>query len=194
MVEGEADEVPENVALDAIMFAHKTIQPLIAMQEKLQAKAGKTKREHVVPEPDKKLVTAVERAAKTKLTKALAIAEKQARYEALDAVKAEVLEAYADPETYDNATRAAVGGIIGDLRKRLMREAVIKKGTRVDGRSTTDIRDIACEVEVLPRTHGAALFTRGETQALVTVTLGSREDEQMIDALSGVSFKGFLFH
>jgi polyribonucleotide nucleotidyltransferase len=194
MVEGEAKEVSEAVALDAIMFAHKTVQPLIALQEKLAAKAGKAKRPLPVVERDEKLAAAVDKFAKAKLAKALSIKEKQERYAALDALKDEVVAKFYDPATQEESVAKQVGDVYADLKKRVMREAVIKNGERVDGRSPTDIREITCEPGILPRTHGSALFTRGETQALVTVTLGSRDDEQMIDALSGISFKGFLFH
>jgi polyribonucleotide nucleotidyltransferase len=193
MVEGEAKEVSEATALEAIMFAHKTIQPLIVMQEKLIAKAGKAKRDVVPMELDKKLVAAVEKFAKTKLVKALSVKEKLERYAALDALKDEVKEKFVTPDA-EPATAKQVSEIYADFKKRVMREGVLKSGLRVDGRSPTDIREITCETGILPRTHGSALFTRGETQALVTVTLGSRDDEQMIDALSGLSFKGFLFH
>jgi polyribonucleotide nucleotidyltransferase len=194
MVEGEAKEVSEAVALDAIMFAHKTVQPLIAMQEKLAAKAGKKKRPAPVVEVDKKLAAAIEKYAKTKLAKALTVKDKLDRYAALDALKEEIGANFYNPEKDNEATGKQVGEIYADLKKRMMREGVLKNGQRVDGRSPTDIREITCETGVLPRTHGSALFTRGETQALVTVTLGSRDDEQMIDALSGLSFKSFLFH
>jgi polyribonucleotide nucleotidyltransferase len=194
MVEGEAKEVSEAVALDAIMFAHKTIQPLIEMQEKLAQKAGKSKRVLEVVEPDKKVVAAVEKFARAKLGKALAIREKLERYAGLDALKDEVLAEFTAAEGADEAAVKQAGEAFADLKKQVMREGVLKSGARVDGRSPTDIREISCETGVLPRTHGSALFTRGETQALVTVTLGSRDDEQLIDALSGVSFKPFLFH
>ncbi|HKJ00752.1 MAG TPA: polyribonucleotide nucleotidyltransferase [bacterium] len=194
MVEGEAKEVSEAVALDAIMFAHKTIQPLIELQEKLATKAGKPKRKVAPVQRDAKLATAVEKFAKTKLGKALTIKEKLDRYAALDALKEEVVAKFYNPEKDPDSVGKEVGEIYGDLKKRVMRDAIIKSGARVDGRSPTDIREITCETSILPRTHGSGLFTRGETQALVTVTLGSRDDEQMIDALSGISFKGFLFH
>ena len=194
MVEGEAKEVSEAVALDAIMFAHKTIQPLITMQEKLAAKAGKAKRSRPVIERDAKLAAAVEKFAKTKITKALTVKDKLERYAGLDALKEEVLGKFYSPEKDDADVAKQVGEIYSDLKRQYMREGVLKNGQRVDGRSLTDIREITCDAGLLPRTHGSALFTRGETQALVTVTLGSREDEQMIDALSGLSYKGFLFH
>ncbi|MBI3992120.1 MAG: polyribonucleotide nucleotidyltransferase [Candidatus Lambdaproteobacteria bacterium] len=194
MVEGEAKEVSEAVALDGIMLAHKEMQPLIDLQEALQKAEGKAKRVVAAPEIDKKLLAAVEKACKTKLGKALKVKEKQARYAALDEVKDEVLASFYDADKDDESVKKHVKAAYDNLKKSVMREAILKSGERVDGRKTTDIRPITCELGVLPRAHGSALFTRGETQALVTATLGSREDEQMIDALSGISFKGFTFH
>lgn len=194
MVEGEAQTVSESVALDAIMFAHKAMQPLLSMQDKLQKKSGKPKWSLQASEVDSSLKSAVEKFCRGELGKALSISDKQGRYAALEAVESETLQKFYDGERDDEGVKRQVTGIVADLQKRLMREGVLKNGTRVDGRSTTDIRPIDCEVGVLPRSHGSALFTRGETQALVTVTLGARDDEQMIDALSGISFKGFLFH
>ena len=194
MVEGEAKEVSEAIALEAIMTAHKAIQPLIVMQEKMQKKEGRTKRLAPVVEVDKKLAADVEKFAKAKLAKALGEKDKMERYAALDAVKDETVAKFFDPEKDDAGVAKAVKEIFGDLKKTMMREDILKKGVRVDGRGTREIRPIDCDPGLLPRTHGSALFTRGETQALVTVTLGDRMDEQMIDALSGLSYKGFLFH
>jgi len=194
MVEGEAKEVSEAVALDAIMLAHKTMQPVIKIQEELQKALGKKKREAAPVEVNDALVKKVEKSARTKLAKALKVKDKQERAAAVDDVKAEVEAAHADPASGDADLKRQVSEAFNDLKKKVMRERILKDGERVDGRTTTDIRPITCELGILPRTHGSALFTRGETQALVTATLGSREDEQMIDALSGVSFKGFLFH
>lgn len=194
MVEGEAREVSEAVALDAIMFGHKTIQPLLTLQEKLQKKMGKAKRTVVPKEVDEKLVKEVEKFAQSKLEKALAVKTKMERYEALDEVAKETLDKFYDSEKDADSVRGEVKDAVSGLKKSVMRSAILEKGARVDGRKTTDVRDISCEVGVLPRTHGSALFTRGETQALVSVTLGSRIDEQMIDNLRGLSFKKFLFH
>ena len=99
-----------------------------------------------------------------------------------------------NPQTDPESRQKEVGEIFGDLKKRLMREQIVSQGIRVDGRSSAEIREISCEIGLLPRCHGSALFTRGETQALVTVTLGARTDEQLVDSLTGVSFKNFLFH
>ena len=194
MVEGLSKEVSEADALEAILFGHKSIQPLIAMQEKLAKKVGKKKREVVTREVDAKLAKEIDKFASKNLSKALQIEEKQERYATLDDVKAEVVEKFYNAEKDEPSVREDVSEIFGDLKKKIMRDRILKEGKRVDGRGTTDIRNISCEVGVLPRSHGSALFTRGETQALVAVTLGSREDEQLIDALEGVSFRNFLFH
>ncbi|MBI4083746.1 MAG: polyribonucleotide nucleotidyltransferase [Candidatus Lambdaproteobacteria bacterium] len=194
MVEGEAKEVSEAVALDAIMFAHESIQPLIEAQLELREKMGKPKRPVVERKVDAKLAKEIEKHAHTALAKALRIEEKQARYTRLDELKDEVLEQFYDAGKHEDSRKAQIKEIYEDLKKTVMRERILKDGIRVDGRSTTDIRPITCETGVLPRTHGSALFTRGETQALVIATLGSREDEQMIDSMRGVWFKNFLFH
>ncbi|MDH4248675.1 MAG: polyribonucleotide nucleotidyltransferase, partial [Deltaproteobacteria bacterium] len=194
MVEGEAKEVSEAVALEAIMFGHKEIQPLIALQEKLQKKHGKPKRTVTPPKVDEKLVASVEKFAKTKLTKALQVKEKSERYQAMDEVAKETLEKFFNADKDDEGVKSQVKDAVSGLKKSLMRERILKEGKRVDGRVTNEVRPITIETGVLPRTHGSALFTRGETQALVIVTLGSREDEQMIDNLRGLSYKGFLFH
>ncbi|MCZ6471915.1 MAG: polyribonucleotide nucleotidyltransferase [SAR324 cluster bacterium] len=194
MVEGTAKEVPESVALEAILFGHKAMQPLISMQEKLQKKIGKNKRVVVPVKIDAKLMKDVEKYCQAKLGKALQVKDKGERYESLDALGQETLDKFYNPERDDESVGKTVKGIYGDLKKQVMRERILKDGARVDGRSLTDVRPITCEVGVLPRVHGSALFTRGETQALVAVTLGARDDEQLIDNLAGVSFKSFLFH
>jgi polyribonucleotide nucleotidyltransferase len=193
-VEGSAKEVSEEQALEAIMFAHKAIQPLIEMQAELKEREGKPKRSQPEVTKNEGLEKSVEKFCLTELKRALQVPEKQERYAALDRVKEEVVAKFYDAEKDEPAVKAEVEEIYGHLKKHVMRERILGDGIRVDGRSTTDIRPISCEVGVLPRVHGSGLFTRGETQGLVTVTLGSREDEQLIDSLSGVSFKGFLFH
>jgi len=194
MVEGSAREVSEATALEAILFAHRAIQPLLAMQKELGRREGKPKRALVVPQRDEARIRDVGDFCRPALAQALQVKEKQERYAALDQVQAEALTRFYDPKVDPESVKKEVEGAVSKLKSSVMRERILQDGLRVDGRSTTDIRPISCEVGILPRTHGSALFTRGETQALVTVTLGSREDEQLIDALSGVSFKSFLFH
>jgi len=194
MVEGHSEEVSEDVALDAVLFAHKEMQPVIKAQEKLQKKAGKAKRTFTPKEVDAKLAKAVDKFCRKDLEKALQVQEKHARYGALDELKAKVVEKFYNPTKDDASVRADVSSIYSSLKSEVMRGAILDKGQRVDGRGLREIRPITCETGVLPRTHGSALFTRGETQALVTVTLGDRTDEQMIDSLAGLYFRRFMFH
>jgi polyribonucleotide nucleotidyltransferase len=193
MVEGEAHEVSEDVALDAIMLAHQAMQPVIQAQEQLREQIGKPKRVVEAKHIDAGLRGDVEHFAHPLIARALKLRDKMERQSALDKVKHETLERFRTPE---NA--ATIGGDLKALMKELsrkeMRRLIVNEGQRIDGRDMKEIRPITIELDVLPRTHGSALFTRGETQALVVATLGSREDEQMIDTLEGLSFRNFLFH
>lgn len=193
MVEGEANQVSEEAMVEAILFGHEAIQPIIEIQEALVKECGQPKREVIAPEENTALIKQVEKIALPKVKKALQTKEKMERYALLDAVVAEVTEslevAEGEPEQ-----KGQVAAIIGELKKREMRARILDEGTRIDGRTLTDIREITCETGVLPRAHGSALFTRGETQALVVTTLGTKEDEQMIDSLEGVYYKNFLMH
>jgi polyribonucleotide nucleotidyltransferase len=191
MVEGAAAELAEDVVIDALMYAHKEAQPLLDLQEKLRAAVGKPKREFIPPAKDPVVVDRVAALATQKIQAAMAIREKQERYAALDSCGGEVKSALA-PEFPERATE--VGEAFESLKKKHLRELVLTTGKRIDGRGTTDIRQITCEAGVLPRTHGSALFTRGETQALVTVTLGTKQDAQHIEALTGNIDKRFLLH
>ncbi|HWP66473.1 MAG TPA: polyribonucleotide nucleotidyltransferase [Candidatus Limnocylindria bacterium] len=191
MVEGGAHGVPEAEVLDALYTAHAALQPLIDLQEKLQKVAGKPKREVAPPAVDAALEAAVRETALPKLHDALAKTGKQERYAALDAVTAETVAALAA----DDPVRAKqVSTLVDKLKKQVFREAIVKDRRRIDGRGLEDVRPITCEVGVLPRTHGSALFTRGETQALVVTTLGTSSDEQRIDALVGEQYKKFMLH
>jgi polyribonucleotide nucleotidyltransferase len=191
MVEGAAAELAEDVVIDALMYAHKEAQPLLDLQEKLRAAVGKPKREFTPPAKDPVVVDRVAALATQKIQAAMAIREKQERYAALHSCGGEVKTALA-PEFPERG--AEVGEAFESLKKKHLRELVLTTGKRIDGRGTTDIRQITCEAGVLPRTHGSALFTRGETQALVTVTLGTKQDAQHIEALTGNIDKRFLLH
>jgi len=191
MVEGGLGEVSESVVVDALMFAHKEAQPLLDLQEKLRAAVGKPKREFVPPVKDPAIVDRVSALATEKIQAAMAIREKQERYAALDACGGQVKEALA-PEFPERG--GEVGEVFESLKKKHLRELVLSTGKRIDGRGTTDIRQITSEVGVLPRTHGSSLFTRGETQALVTTTLGTKQDVQHIEALTGDIDKRFMLH
>ena len=190
MVEGRAGEMPEDTVLEAIFFAHAGIQPLIDMQVKLLEEAGKTKRVVQAPEVDLELKSKVEAAAAAGMEEVVNIAEKMARGDRYSRLKEEVL-AQLDPELVD---KSQVSDLLSSYKKRVMRDRIVTKGMRLDGRSFEDVRPISCEVGTLPRAHGSALFTRGETQALVICTLGSERDEQHLEGLGGDVYRRFMLH
>src|ERR1051326_1439201 len=191
MVEGGAAMVPENVLLEALFAAHEAMQPLIALQENLRSTVGKPKRTVAVPSVDAELERRLPDAALPGLRVAPATPGKHERYAGLDAVRDEVVANIGDgvPER-----AKAVAGLFDRLKKQVVRETIVHERRRLDGRGLADVRPITCEVEILPRTHGSALFTRGETQALVVTTLGTSSDEQKIDALIGEHYKKFMLH
>ena len=191
MVEGGAGILSESDILEALFAAHAACQPLIALQEDLQRKVGKPKRTVVPPVVDEALAAAVKEFASPKLKAALAKSVKQERYAALDAVHDEALGKFG-ADSPDRAKQVAQ--LVDKVTKQVVRQQIVAERTRLDGRGLADIRPITCEIDVLPRTHGSALFTRGETQALVTTTLGTSSDEQKIDALVGEHYKKFMLH
>ena len=191
MVEGGARMVPEDEILEALFTGHRAIQPLLDIQEEIRAEVGKAKRQVPLAEPDTAVVRRVEELALAKLKEAIEIPEKLERYKRISEVKSEVvnqaLELFPDREKN-------IKGAFDELKRKCFRDLVIEHERRIDGRGLKDVRPITCEVEVLPRTHGSALFTRGETQALVVTTLGTASDEQKIDALIGEHYKKFMLH
>lgn len=193
MVEGEAEEVSEEMMVDALIFGHENIQPLITLQEELANKSCKPKREIIVPEVNPEISSKVSEFATPKVQNALSIKDKLERYDAVDSVVGDTVLAIAGEDAEDKV-KAEIEQLVSNIKKEEMRRKIITEGVRIDGRSSTDIRDISCETGILPRTHGSALFTRGETQALVVATLGTKDDEQLIDSLDGVCFKNFLLH
>ncbi len=191
MVEGGARMVPESILLEALFTAHESLQPLIALQDGLRNLVGKPKRTVKPPTTDAELERRVREAALPALHAALARSGKHERYAALDAVRDETIAAQGNG-TPERAKQ--VGGVFDRLKKDVVRETIVHERRRLDGRGLGDVRPITCEVEILPRTHGSALFTRGETQALVVATLGTSSDEQKIDALIGEQYKKFMLH
>jgi polyribonucleotide nucleotidyltransferase len=191
MVEGGCRMLPEDEILEGLFTGHEAIQPLLDYQEQLKREVGKTKRSVPLVEPDKALNRRVDALAREKVLQAIAITEKLERYQRLDEVKREVVtQVLLDfPER-----EKEIKGTFEELKKDYFRQLVVKDKRRIDGRGLKDIRPITCEVEILPRTHGSALFTRGETQALVITTLGTSSDEQKIDALIGEHYKKFMLH
>ncbi|HYU14549.1 MAG TPA: polyribonucleotide nucleotidyltransferase, partial [Candidatus Acidoferrum sp.] len=194
MVEGEMTEVAEPVVVDALLFAHEALQPLLDLQEKLRAAAGKPKRAYTPPVKDEALAQRVKQMAWARIQSAMAIREKHARYEALDSVGTEVVAELCGEAGIYTGRDKEVGEAVSAVKKEFARTHTLETRTRIDGRRSDQIRPISCEVGVLPRVHGSALFTRGETQALVAVTLGTKYDEQRLDTLLGEKKKPFLLH
>jgi len=191
MVEGGAQIVPEDAVLEALFWAHDAMQPLIDVQERLRQAVGKPKRQVVPPSVDEAFVESVRAFATPKVREALAVSGKHERYAALDAVTDETVASLGGPDG-ERAREAA--SAVESVKKSVVRGAIVSDGRRIDGRGLADVRPITCEVGVLPRTHGSALFTRGETQALVVATLGTSSDEQKIDALVGEHYRKFMLH
>ena len=191
MVEGKTGELAEDVVLEAIFYAHEKIQPLIELQLELQKQVGKAKREVVVPVVNEPLKAAVEALAASGMEEVVTTVEKIARGDRYDLLKEEVL-AQVDPELYQDERE--VFDLLSSYKKHVMRDRIVSQGQRLDGRSFEEVRPISCEVGILPRAHGSALFTRGETQALVISTLGSERDEQHLEGLSGDVYRRFMLH
>ncbi len=194
MVESQANRLPEQTMLEAIYYGHEKMQPVIQAIDELAAEAGKPRWDWQEPEPDRDLEARVREVAEEELREAYSLKDKQARQAAVDEVRAKVLGALeAEPE--QDADRAGeVKDLIKALEGRIVRDDVLAGKPRIDGREADEIRPITVETEVLPRTHGSAVFTRGETQAMVVATLGSGQDAQIIDALEGESRERFMLH
>jgi polyribonucleotide nucleotidyltransferase len=191
MVEGGANVVSEQDMLDAVYFGHESLQPLLKAQEELRGLAGVPKREVVAPMVDETLKARVAELAQGKICDAVRIKTKAERRDRLSTIEEEVLAALL-PEFEERA--GEIAAFLGDLEYQIVREHIAKDGERIDGRDTKTVRKITTEVGLLPRVHGSALFTRGETQALVAATLGTSSDEQRVDSLYGESRKRFLLH
>ncbi|CAG1065754.1 polyribonucleotide nucleotidyltransferase [uncultured bacterium] len=191
MVEAGAKFASEETLIGALAFAQEQMKPVLELQNRIIAEIGKPK---MAPPPstvDAELEAKVAAFAQERLKSALRIPVKQDRYSTIGSLKKETVAALA--EAYAGREKE-IEGLYGDLKYTLMREMVVRDKVRVDGRGPRDIRNITSEVGLLPRTHGSALFTRGETQAMVVTTLGTSEDEQKIDALSGWEYKTFMLH
>jgi polyribonucleotide nucleotidyltransferase len=196
MVEGGADEASESEIIDALMFAHEQSQPIIQLIEKMRAAVGRPKREFSIPTLDEGIARRVAELADGKLREACVIKNKHERYDAYGAIKNEVVAALTQElgEEKFAELEKLIKGEIEHRKAEVVRGMVLDTGKRIDGRDTRTVRPISCEVGLLARTHGSALFQRGETQAIVTATLGTASDEQKIDALTGESWKQFMLH
>ncbi|ETR77979.1 polynucleotide phosphorylase [Afipia sp. P52-10] len=193
MVESEAKELPEEVMLGAVMFGHRHFQPVIDAIIKLAEKAAKEPRELKTldnSEIEKEMLGIAEQ----DLRAAYAIPVKQQRYAAVDAAKAKVMAHFFPDGAEPRFDKLRVAGVFKELEAKIVRWNILDTGKRIDGRDLKTVRNIVAEAGVLPRAHGSALFTRGETQALVVTTLGTGEDEQYVDSLAGTYKETFLLH
>jgi len=189
MVESEAYELTEEEMLNAVTFAHAQIQPVIDLIIDLAEDAAKEPFHFEAPDYAD-LYQAIKAAGDADMRAAFALSDKQERTAAVSAARATITAALSDEQLAD----ANLGSAMKKLEAGILRGDVVKTGKRIDGRGTSDVRGIVCETGMLPRTHGSALFTRGETQGLVVTTLGTGDDEQIIDALHGNSRSNFLLH
>ena len=193
MVEGGAGEIAEAEMVEALKVAQKGLQELVALQQDLLEKHSVPKMEWTKAEPPAALLARVRQLAEPRIAEAMNLAKKEERVQALGALQSTVVGELG--EEFPEQGRV-IGGILEDLQYHTMRSQVLERGERVDGRDSTTVRPITCEVGILPRVHGSALFTRGQTQALVTTTLGSVDDEQRIDNIDvpKETTKSFMLH
>jgi len=192
MVEGEASEIPEEEVLDAIFHAHRSLVPVLELQERMAGEIGKEKRafeKRALSDEDLKKIADI---AGEPLKQAYAVLAKQDRRRQVEETAEAVRGAFSDEERVDKGP--LIGEAFKNLEKKIVRGKILRERKRIDGRGLSDIRPISCDVAVLPRTHGSAVFTRGETQVLATATLGTKQDEQRIDSLLGDTTKAFMLH
>lgn len=196
MVEAGAKEISEEQILEALNKAHDSIRELITFEKEFIAKAAKPKGEYEIDIVDENLVQEVENAVTVKVQEALNVSEKLERNNLLDTIKDEVIGSFEEKlsEEEFEEKKGQINQAFDGTLKKLLRKKIIETNTRVDGRGLDDIRDITCEIDILPFTHGSALFTRGETQALGVVTLGTSSDEKVIDELGEEYKKKFYLH
>ncbi|WP_413663184.1 polyribonucleotide nucleotidyltransferase [Microbulbifer sp. CNSA002] len=190
MVESEAQELPEDIMLGAVLYAHQEMQAIIKVCEELKAEAGKPQWDWQAPAENTELKAALDAQFGGKVAEAYRITNKQERSTRLAELRSEAAEALATEEISADLVKS----YFGKLEKKLVRGAVVRGEPRIDGRDSKTVRSIAVEVGALPKSHGSALFTRGETQALVVATLGSTGDAQIIDALEGERKDYFMLH
>ena len=192
MVEGGAEGLPEDVMIAAIEHAHQEIKRVVEVIRRLGSANGKSKRAVITEQIDPALRNTVRDLTATPICQAILIPNKTARQERLDEILAEAVKALKKEDDQDRERHVKL--VFHELEYTEVRKTILENGKRADGRGPSDIRPITCEVSLLPRTHGSALFTRGETQALAVVTLGTSEDEQRIDALEGEYYRTFMLH
>jgi polyribonucleotide nucleotidyltransferase len=191
MVEGSAKEVKEEEILEAILFGHQSLKPVIDLQKQMKSALGVAPREFELQKPDESIYEKVNAVAQEKLRETFLITEKGKRREQLE----ETLQlTFQELGAEDESSQKMVKNAFEEIYRKVVRKSVMEKKKRIDGRGLPEIRPISCEVGILPRTHGSALFTRGETQVLAVVTFGTSEDEQKINSLTGETYKSFMLH
>jgi len=191
MVEGGADNLSEEEVMEGIFFGHEKLQVILDLQEELRSVLGKPKREVMQPKIDEALAKRVAELGEAGITEVISTADKMQRGRLYDEVKERVVSRL---EEEQEGCGGQASELLSALKKKMMRDKIVVEKSRIDGRAFNEVRPITCEVGCLPRTHGSALFTRGETQAIVTATLGSEGDEQRVETLYGESFKHFMLH
>jgi polyribonucleotide nucleotidyltransferase len=191
MVESEAKELSEDVMLGAVMFGHREMQAVINAINELKAEAGKPSWNWQAPAVNTDLINQISAHVKTDLEKAYLIQEKHVRYDKIKELREQTVKALT---TEGGPSEAEMGEVFGDLESSIVRNRILANEPRIDGRDTKTIRPITVQTGLLPRTHGSALFTRGETQAIVVTTLGTDRDAQMIDNMAGLTTDPFMFH
>jgi len=191
MVEGSAKEVKEEEILEAILFGHQSLKPVIDLQKKMKAALAVSPREFELRKPEETLYERVSAFAQEKLMETFQITEKGKRRERLEEILELTLQ---ELGAEDEPAQKVVKVAFEEIYRKLVRKFILEKKQRIDGRKLSEIRPISCEVGILPRTHGSALFTRGETQVLAVVTFGTSEDEQKINSLMGETYKSFMLH
>ena len=200
MVESSAKQVPEDVMLEALMFGHDAVKELISFQEEIIKEIGVEKMEYETLVPEEEIVTRVKELVTERMDKALRIKDKLEKYATIDALKEEVLDLYTkenedtlkDQELKELLVKVSM--VMSDVEYELFRNIVVKEGIRADGRAMDEIRPLSTDIDLLPRVHGSALFTRGQTQSLSTTTLGALNEHQIIDGLGLEDQKRFMLH
>jgi len=191
MVEGSAKEVKEEEILEAILFGHQSLKPVIHLQKQMKSALGLPPRSFELQKPEETLYEKVSAIAREKLGETFHITEKGKRGERLE----EILQStFQEIGAEDESSQKMLKIAFEEVYRKLVRKLILEKKERIDGRRLSEIRPISCEVGILPRTHGSALFTRGETQVLAVVTFGTSEDEQKINSLTGETYKSFMLH
>lgn len=200
MVESSAKQVDEDIMLEALMYGHKAVKELIKFQEKIIADIGEEKMEYETLVPDEAMIDRIKGLVTKKMDKALRIKDKLKKYNAIDELKEEIVELYTkenEDKLKDEELKeliVKVNMVLADIEYELFRNIVVKEHIRSDGRKMDEIRKLSTDIDLLPRTHGSALFTRGETQALSVTTLGALNEHQIIDGLSMEDQKRFMLH